>query len=167
MIFNCHFTGSPLWDLFGAETDHLEKAWNICIRKTFDLPPTTHRYFIEPISEVWHIQKVLIKRFLSFIKQIENSPKLIPKHLLNIVKKDTRSCTGNNLRTIKLFCDINKSSTITPSDIDKIEYAKISEDDKWKIKIVKELIELRYRQLAVNEFSDNELSDIMNYVCTS
>ena len=109
----------------------------------------------------------MIKRFLSFIKQIENSPKLIPKHLLNIVKKDTRSCTGNNLRTIKLFCDINKSSTITPSDIDKIEYAKISEDDKWKIKIVKELIELRYRQLAVNEFSDNELSDIMNYVCTS
>ena len=54
-----------------------------------------------------------------------------------------------------------------PSDIDKIEYAKISEDDKWKIKIVKELIESRYRQLVVHEFYDDELSDIMNYVCTS
>ena len=33
MIFNSHFTGSPLWDLFSDETRKLENSWNVSIRK--------------------------------------------------------------------------------------------------------------------------------------
>ena len=167
MTYNSHFTGSPIWDLFGVEADHLEKAWNICIRKTFGLPPTTHKYFIEPISEVWHLKKVLIKRFLSFIKQIEDSPKLVPKFLLNVVKNDTRSFTGNNVRMIKLLCNKHQLSEIRPSDIGQIEYADMNKDDKWKIELVQEVLKLRFGQLDVEMFSDDELTDIMNVVCTS
>ena len=61
LIYNCHFTGSPLWDLFSQEAIKLENSWNVFIRKIYDLPMTTHRYFIEPVSQQLHLKKLLIK----------------------------------------------------------------------------------------------------------
>ena len=74
-IYNLHFTGSPIWDLFCPEALQLEKTWNISIRKIFNLPLQTHKYFIEPISGKNHLKKILIKRFLSFLKQVQNLEK--------------------------------------------------------------------------------------------
>ena len=36
-IFNSHFTGSVLWDLFGREAEMIYNTWNISIRKMFCL----------------------------------------------------------------------------------------------------------------------------------
>ena len=49
MVYNTSFHGSPLWDLFGAESIKLEKSWNISMRLMFDLPRSTHRNLIEAI----------------------------------------------------------------------------------------------------------------------
>ena len=38
MIFNCHFTGSPIWDLFCKDAQMLENSWIVSVRRTFDLP---------------------------------------------------------------------------------------------------------------------------------
>ena len=85
-IYNSHLTGSVLWDLFSPEAVMMENTWNTSIRIMCDVPMQTHRYLIEPISGMHHIKYHLIKRFLSFIKQIEISPKQATKHLLNIIK---------------------------------------------------------------------------------
>ena len=167
MSYNCHFTGSPLWDLFGDEAVHLEKAWNICIRKAFDLPRTTHRYFIEPISDQIHLKKILIMRFVSFIKQIEKSSKMVPKCLLNIVKKDTRSITGHNIRMITLLCNAGSFDDVRYNEVRKIQYAAINEDDLWKVNLAREIIDLKHRQLQVDKILDEELDDILDYICTS
>ena len=37
-IFNTHFTGSPIWDLFCPEAVQLENSWNVSFRKMYDLP---------------------------------------------------------------------------------------------------------------------------------
>ena len=62
-IFNSHFTGSVLWDLFGKEAKMIFNAWNTSIRKIFRLDRTTHRYFIEPISHVSHIKNITNETF--------------------------------------------------------------------------------------------------------
>ena len=167
MIYNCHFTGSPLWDLFGEEAVHLEKSWNICVRKAFGLPRTTHRNLIEPLSDQWHLKKILIMRFVSFVKQIEKSTKMFPQCLLKIVKHDTRSITGHNIRMIKILCDNNDWNTVGTNDVGKIDYAVMKEDDLWKVKLGRELIELKHRQLQANTFSDEEIDKILDYICTS
>lgn len=81
LLYNCHFTGSPIWDIFSPEVDTLSKSWNIAMRKVFDLPMTTHRYLLEPISENDHLLKILIERFISFISQLEKSSKNVVKQL--------------------------------------------------------------------------------------
>ena len=41
-IFNTHFTGSPIWDLFCGEADAIEKTWNVAMRKTMKLNRCSH-----------------------------------------------------------------------------------------------------------------------------
>ena len=41
-IFNTHFTGSSLWNLFNKATEMLEKSWNVSQRIMFALPSETH-----------------------------------------------------------------------------------------------------------------------------
>ena len=50
-IFNSHFTGSVLWDLFGREAEMIYNTWNISIRRMFCLDQRSHRYFIEPVRQ--------------------------------------------------------------------------------------------------------------------
>jgi hypothetical protein len=69
-VFNTHFYGSQLWDLFSTESVRLEKTWNISQRIMLGVPRNTHRYFIEPLTESQHIKFSLMKRFIKFVKNI-------------------------------------------------------------------------------------------------
>ena len=42
-IYNSHFTGSVVWDLFGHEAEMIYNTWNTSIRKMFRLDRKTHR----------------------------------------------------------------------------------------------------------------------------
>ena len=50
-IYNFHFTGSALWDLFSREAVMLENTWNTAVGIMFDLPLQTHRNLIEVCSD--------------------------------------------------------------------------------------------------------------------
>ena len=125
-IYNNHFTGSPTWDLFSREADMLYNSWNRSVRLTCNIPLQTHRYFLEPLAESRHLKLVLMKRFLSFILQIENSPKTLPKLLLQTVKRDCRSVTGSNLRNILLLTNKDNVEELVPDDAFKIDYNPVT-----------------------------------------
>ena len=55
-IYNYHFTGSPLWNLFCRETEMLYNTWNKSIRIMCDVPLRTHRYFLEPLAGSRHLK---------------------------------------------------------------------------------------------------------------
>ena len=68
-IYNCDFYGSNLWDLYSRDVQKLLNSWNIAIRILIDLPRETHRYFIEPISNIPHIKKSFMPSFCSICDQ--------------------------------------------------------------------------------------------------
>ena len=166
-IYNCHFTGSPLWDLFGPDAVKLEKTWNVSVRQMFSLPRETHKYLIEPISESWHIKKILLLRFISFVKQIKTSKKRAPKVLLRVIESDTRSVTGNNIRNILRLTKKMCINDVVKQDIDNIEYMTIPDDEKWRVSLIKNVIEALNLPVDTLGPSINELRDILNFVCTS
>ena len=49
-IFNTHFYGAPLWNLFSPAFQKLEKTWNTSHRLMLSLPLRAHRYLIEPLT---------------------------------------------------------------------------------------------------------------------
>ena len=164
LLYNCHFTGSPIWDIFSPEVDTLSKSWNIAMRKVFDLPMTTHRYLLEPISENDHLLKILIERFISFISQLEKSSKNVVKQLLNLVKMDARSVTGANLRKIKLMTgkrDLNDCKKV----LRDIPYVPIPDDECWRVSVIKELTDIKFGQSDLSGFTISEINEMINFAC--
>ena len=136
-IYNCHFTGSPLWDLFSKEVGRFEKTWNVSVRKMLDLPPATHRYLIEPVSGTIHLRRILMNRFISFLHQIEKSEKVATKQLLGLIYRNTQSVTGSNVRHILRLTEKSHWRDVRSSDIANIEYFRIPEEEKWRVGLMK------------------------------
>ena len=130
-----------------------------------DLLRGTHRKLIEPLSEVTHIKTVMMKRFLNFVQQIKKSSKKASKFLLESIQHDARSITGSNLRNILLKTDKTSIQDLVPNDTLNIEYHPIQEDEKWKVSFIQELIEAKNSNLEVVDFTDDELDEIMEFLC--
>ena len=166
-IYNFHFTGSPLWNLFSREAEMLENSFNLSIKSMFDIPRESHRYFIEGLTQKPHLKATLIKRFLSFTNQIMESSKIALKNLFDIVKDDTQSVTGNNLRKTMLLLNKASIEDLKPNDTNEIEYRQIPETERWKLDIVKEITDIKFGVQTLESFPHEELDIILDYICTS
>ena len=164
-IYNYHFTGSPLWNLFSRESEMLENSFNLSVRCMFDIPRESHRYLIEGLTERPHLKATLIKRFLSFTEQIKKSSKLALKCLFNIVKYNTQSVTGNNLRKIMLLLGKNSIDELNKSDAKEYKYFPIPDSESWKIDTINEITDIKFGIKTLHDFPQDELDDILNNLC--
>ena len=166
-IYNTHYTGSPLWNLFCAESVQFESCYNKSVKIMFDLPYATHRHLIEPVTGHTHVRTTLVSRFLGFIDQIKKSQKLIPKMFLNHIENDARSVTGNNLRRIMLQTNKLSVDSLCKSDCLDLLYHPTRPEDKWKEGILKELIQARENEVEIEGFNQDEISTMLENICVS
>ena len=157
-IYNTHFTGSVIWNLFSREAKMIENTWNVSIRKMMNLDRQTHRYMVEPSSDVRHIKFVFLKRFLKFTEKLEKSVKHPVRVLFNAVKQDCRSTTGSNLRRIMHLVKRTKVSKVKK---------KGKEGDEWRLTIMKELLSVYRKELKVEDFDKCEFTEILDHICTT
>ena len=163
MIYNFHFTGCQLWDFgsdeFGKFMSTIQRSFKIM----FGLPYATHRYFYEAVSKSQHASLIIKRRYVSFIKMIQNSKKTAPKYLLDKIKDDVRSVTGSNIRRILL--EFN-GDNILDVDINKtFVYQPVPENEKWRINMLNDLINLKNGIFEIDFMNGHELSTIINYIC--
>ena len=167
MIYNTDFTGSPLWDFNSNSFESLCKTWNVSVRIMFDLPRTTHRYLLEPLTEKPHMKFTLMKRFLKFCDQLRSSKKSVLKSMVNMCETDTMTKTGNNLRTIMLLTNKNAVLEVKDSDLSSKIYKQIPEGEEWRVPLLNELIEARYNRDMLQEFSYEEIGDMIDLASTN
>ena len=160
-IYNSHFTGSVLWDLFGREADMIYNTWNSSIRKMFRSDRTTHRYFIEPISKTLHCWNGLWTSQMNWCVQER------PRHLFNIIRNECRSTTGRNLRKIIYYCGKNRISEITPKEISEKSYHPSPLQEIWRLDLVNELLEIRDNNYDLKDWETDEVIDCINFLCTT
>ena len=166
-IYNSHFHGSVLWDLFGLDAARIYKTWNTSIRKMFRLDRTTHRYFIEPVSNVPHIKISFIKRFIKFSEKLSCSTKICARNIFHSTKHDCRSNIGRNLRAIMKYCDKPRICDITTIELTKLSYQPVPIDKSWEIQLVKELIDVRDNILDLDDWRKEEVVDCIHSLTTS
>ena len=131
------------------------------------IPFNSHRYFLEPVSGVQHLKFTLISRFLSFISQIEKSQKILPRVLLQTIRRDCRSVTGSNLRNILLLTSKDDISDISHSDIREMQYKPAPDHEVWRINMLKELIDVKWGDLAIQHLEDTEINEIIDELCVT
>ena len=75
----------------------------------------------------------------SYLKS-KKSSKSLPGQLLNMVKHDTGSTIGSNLRNILLLTEKNWIEDPKDDDIYNLIYASVETEDYWKIGMAREII---------------------------
>ena len=133
----------------------------------FDIPTESHRYFIESLTGQPHLKSTLIKRFLSFIDQINKSPKIALKKLYHTIKDDTQSVTGYNLRRIMLMVNKNDIRELSPSDATDIIYMPVPQEEKWKVDMTKEITDIKFGKQLLENFPHDDLQKILDFICTT
>ena len=113
-VYNCHFSGSQVWDLFSRGASRFEGTFNRSIKIMADLPFGTHRYLVEPLAG-GHMKIKLIKNYLGFIKRARESPKYVLRQLYQLASRDVRTVTGSNLRNILMLTNTLKMDNLDPS----------------------------------------------------
>ena len=160
-IYNTSFYGAPLWDLTSRNFEKLEKTWNVSARLLLGLPRRTHKYLIEPLTETPHIVKSVYSRFLKFLNSIADGKKNSLKRVLETIKTDVRSTTGNNLRHLML-----KTENFCEKELQRHEepYEAIPITETWRIQMIKELIDARSGDLSTI-LTKKEIDDIAEFIC--
>ena len=132
-----------------------------------DLPIATHRYLLESLSEQQHMTTTLVRNFLKFVASIKKSNKPVLRQLFAIAKSDVRTTTGSNLRNILLQTNLLNVDELHPGTADLIRYKEILEIDKWRIPIIREIIDMKCGDIDPPEgWTIAELQEILDLVCT-
>ena len=131
----------------------------------YDLPWATHRYLIEPLTGLPHVRRVLVGRYISFVKMIQKSDKFSVIQLLNTILRDVRFTTGSNLRTIMLLTDNNCIEDLEHGRTD-VKYHVIDESEAWRVDFIKEVVDVKCGNLLVPGFDLEELEFIQEQLCT-
>ena len=132
-----------------------------------DLPIATHRYLLESLSEQQHMSTTLVRNFLKFVTSIKKSSKPVLKELFAVAKSDVRTTTGSNLRNIMLQTNLLNVEKIHPGTADQIKYKEILEIDKWRVPIIREIIDMKCGDMDPPEgWTIDELQEILDLVCT-
>ena len=82
-------------------------------------------------------------------------------------KNDAKSTTGSNLRNILLLTDKFRVDEVTIKDIDNLVYAGHKPEDSWKVGLVQEIIDVKAGRRKIENFSDDELQEILENICTN
>ena len=165
-IYNSHYSGSPVWNLFGQGAMRIESSYNRSAKVMMDLPYATHRSLIQPLTGGMHVKLILIKRFLGFIEKIRNCSKTSLKMLMFEAMMDVRSVTGANMRNIMLLVGKTKVEDVKPSDVDSLAYFKLEENEMWKVGMIKELIDFKSGDVEISGFDQEEIASILHHLCT-
>ena len=56
---------------------------------------------------------------------------------------------------------------LCPEDYSLIRYAEIKEEQRWAVEMIKELIDVKWGEMKVDGFSSDELSYILDDICTN
>ena len=132
----------------------------------FDLPRETRRHFIEELSENPHPQVMLAKRFLKFHETLQKSQKQCVRFLSELSAGNMRTVYGKNLWSIKR----QSSCEVSSRNIMKVmKYAPIPNEDKWKIQVVKELLEVKWNTREFENFDqdNDEIYEMLRALCSS
>ena len=118
----------------------LENSWNTSFRIMYNLPYSTHRFFVQPVSGKTHIKRVLLERFLGFLTQIRNSRKKLPSKLLQSERKHHNIL---NSRSEYNRCSLPRLSTKMGEDSYKEFGQEIENEKNEELRIEKKIRELR------------------------
>ena len=115
---------------------------------------------------------MLYTRFLKFIKSIKTGNKPAAKLLLELIKNNTETITGRNIRKILLEVDKRNIENIDSKILKNLKFCELPETEEWRISSIKELSDIKQGKLTIEfdngvDMESGEIDDILVFLTTS
>ena len=133
----------------------------------FNLPWTTHRYWIETISDYPHPKTVLSGRYVKFVKSLTTSNKCAVRYLSALCQDDRRTLLGRTLCKIGLDCGVAPSDLSANLVKSSLQYFPVPDDQQWRVPLLLELLDAHSDKMTIENLTSNQISDIIDNICTS
>ena len=168
-LYCCDGYGSMLWELKSRYSDSYFKAWNIQARLAWNVPRDTHRNLIEHYFCAGYksLRRQILSRYHTFLENLARSPSKEVRFLSSLLKKDSRSVTGRNLKFLNDEC---KTDNILKHPNSEIKDMLRTENDceGWRTSLLTTLLEARRQETyAALNISKNVAEQMINSLCSS
>ena len=114
-LYCCSFYGSQMWRLGSVYFNKVCTAWNIAVCKIYNLPYTTHQWFLGPLMNQPHISYQLQERCIRFLHNMKTSQNEIVLTCYRNAVRNVNTPIGHNIAFLRntLGIDIDNYE-ITP-----------------------------------------------------
>ena len=167
-IFGTSFYGSQLWLLASDDHYKLIRSWNTTVKMIWELPFSTHKRFVESLTDVPHLENTLHSNYVGFINKLMSSEKSQVKVLCSHVKYNQTTKTGQNLYYLMQKYNKNDIEDLIQSKyaIKKTRIHELLEDEEWKPNMLEEL-SLAKKGLIELDLAEDEIDDLIEAIATT
>ena len=146
-VFAGDLYGGNLWQLRGDMAKQVFNAWTTCIKLAWQVPRGTHTYFVDRMLAcgISHTRDDILARYVTFLRALRKSPSKEVSVLVNIVGRDIRTTTGNNLHLVRDLTGLDPWSC-SSGQVKKVLGDRLSEipaQDMWRLGYLGKLLEQR------------------------
>ena len=146
-------------------------TWSVSVRHMWNLPLQSHKYLIEPLGGR-HLKAMIYSRFLGFIESIEKGNKISAKLLLEMIRNNTETVTGRNMKLILKDSEKANIKNVDKKNIKNMNFCEISKNDEWRVKVIHELTDIKQGKLLLKfdndtNMEDHEIENLIGFVSTS
>ena len=152
-VHSAHFYGSMIWDLYGTMATQVYRSWNTCVKLVWDLPRSTHNYFVEHLlaSDFRSARKMIFTQYIGFLKRLGSSVSTEVRIMRNIVAMDIGSVTGRNCMNLRNEFSLDPWKESSSSFSRKHQDCQLPDQDKWMLSYLMDLLLQKYEMQACDE----------------
>ena len=113
---------------------------------------------------------MLSSRYVKFYKSLISCNKFTVRFLSRLCERDNRTVLGKTLQSVLAQCGIGESKfeQLSPELVKKkCSYFVVPENEKWRLPIITELLQIRSSQLSLTDFDTNHIEDMLKFLCTA
>ena len=141
----CSAYGSVLWRLSSAEASSFFKTYNSCIRRIWRLPLDTYTYLVEGHLSLGlpPLRNMVLSRYSSFYQNLLRSPCSEVSVLAELMAKDARSTTAQNLEFVSATSGLNCSTADKSAIKEALPIEVVPESERWRLGLLDRLLSER------------------------
>jgi hypothetical protein len=131
----------------------------------YGVPPTTHRYRVEPLAGCPQAKTMLSCRYVKFKEMLFHSNNQMVNLLAMLAAEDHRTVMGNTLSKLKnelagndLTCNNVKSY---------MQYIPVPEQEKWRLDFFEELMEADAKTITIENMNAEDITSMIDMLCTT
>ena len=137
-----------LYDLASQASESYFKAWNTCVKLTWNVPRSTFTYIVENTlaARSNSLRNQVYARYVTFFQNLFQSASKEVRHLVRVVARDSRSVTCKNVSLLKSVSGLSPWDFAKWRIKERLPVAAIPANNEWRLSLLKKLLDIRRQQ---------------------